>query len=101
MALHIHTPLVESFPLSERTGRRILLKMENMQPVGSFKIRGIGLLCEQGKRDGVGNFVSSSGGNAGYTAAYAGRQLGIPTTVFVPQTAAPGTRSRPKVPRST
>lgn len=94
MALHIHTPLIESFPLSERTGRRILLKMENMQPVGSFKIRGIGLLCEQGKQDGVGHFVSSSGGNAGYTAAYAGRQLGIPTTVFVPQTTPPGTRHK-------
>jgi L-serine/L-threonine ammonia-lyase len=94
MALHIRTPLIESFPLSERTGKRILLKMENMQPAGSFKIRGIGLLCERGKQNGVGHFVSSSGGNAGYTAAYAGRRLGIPTTVFVPETTPPDTRHK-------
>jgi L-serine/L-threonine ammonia-lyase len=94
MALHIHTPLIESFPLSERTGRRILLKMENLQPAGSFKIRGIGLLCEHGKRDGVSHFVSSSGGNAGYAAAYAGRKLSVQTTVFVPETTAPEARRK-------
>jgi L-serine/L-threonine ammonia-lyase len=94
MALHIHTPLVESFPLSERTGRRIWLKMENLQPPGSFKIRGIGLLCERGKQDGVSRFVSSSGGNAGYAAAYAGRQLGVQTTVFVPETTPPDARRK-------
>jgi L-serine/L-threonine ammonia-lyase len=93
-ALHIHTPLVESFPLSERTGRRILLKMENLQPAGSFKIRGIGLLCQQGKQDGVSHFVSSSGGNAGYAAAYAGRRLGVQTTVFVPETTPPDARRK-------
>jgi L-serine/L-threonine ammonia-lyase len=86
MPLHIHTPLIESLPLSESTSKRIWLKMENAQPAGSFKIRGIGLLCERGKRDGVGRFISSSGGNAGYAAAYAGRRLGIQTTVFVPET---------------
>jgi len=94
MPLHIRTPLIESFPLSERTGRRIWLKMENLQPTGSFKIRGIGLLCEQGKRDGVGRFISSSGGNAGCAAAYAGRQLGIQTTVFVPETTPPDARRK-------
>jgi L-serine/L-threonine ammonia-lyase len=86
MPLHIHTPLIESLPLSESTSKRIWLKMENAQPASSFKIRGIGLLCERGKRDGVGRFISSSGGNAGYAAAYAGRRLGIQTTVFVPET---------------
>jgi L-serine/L-threonine ammonia-lyase len=94
MPLHIHTPLIESLPLSERTGRRIWLKMENLQPAGSFKIRGIGLLCEQGKRDGVSRFVSSSGGNAGYAAAYAGRKLGVQTTVFVPETTPPDARRK-------
>jgi L-serine/L-threonine ammonia-lyase len=92
MKLHVHTPLIESSPLSARTGGRVLLKMENLQPAGSFKIRGIGLLCEQGKRDGIGHFVSSSGGNAGYAAAYAGRQLNVQTTVFVPETTPPDSR---------
>jgi L-serine/L-threonine ammonia-lyase len=94
MALHIRTPLVESFPLSERSGRRIFLKMENLQPAGSFKIRGIGLLCQQGKRDGIRHFVSSSGGNAGYAAAYAGRKLDVKTTVFVPETTPPDSRQK-------
>jgi L-serine/L-threonine ammonia-lyase len=92
--LHIRTPLVESFPLSERTGKRVLLKMENLQPAGSFKIRGIGLLCQQGAREGVSHFVSSSGGNAGYAAAYAGRKLGVQTTVFVPETTPPDARQK-------
>ena len=94
MALYIRTPLIESFSLSKRAGRRILLKMENLQPAGSFKIRGIGLLCQQGKQDGVSHFVSSSGGNAGYAAAYAGRRLGVQTTVFVPETTPPDARRK-------
>jgi len=85
-SLHIRTPLIESLPLSEKWGKQVFLKMENMQPTGSFKIRGIGLLCQTGRDEGVGHFVSSSGGNAGYAAAYAGRKLAVPTTVFVPST---------------
>lgn len=42
------------------------------------------MLCQMARDDGARNFVSSSGGNAGYAAAYAGRKLGVPTTVFVP-----------------
>jgi L-serine/L-threonine ammonia-lyase len=68
--------------------------MENLQPAGSFKIRGIGLLCQQGKQDGIGRFVSSSGGNAGYAAAYAGRKLNVQTTVFVPETTPPDSRRK-------
>jgi L-serine/L-threonine ammonia-lyase len=90
--LHIRTPLLESFPLSRGWGRQVYLKMENLQPTGSFKIRGIGLLCQMGRDDGVRHFVASSGGNAGYAAAYAGRQLDIPTTVFVPIATSPDLR---------
>ena len=88
-ALHIRTPLIESLSLSRRWGKHVLLKMENLQPVGSFKIRGIGLLCQMGKENGARYFVSSSGGNAGYAAAYAGRKLDVTTTVFVPSTTPP------------
>ncbi|MFZ6028704.1 MAG: pyridoxal-phosphate dependent enzyme [Chloroflexota bacterium] len=84
--LHIHTPLIESYPLSQALAKQVFLKMENLQPAGSFKLRGIGFLCQQGYEQGVKHFVSSSGGNAGYAAAYAGRKLNIPTTVFVPKT---------------
>jgi len=62
------------------------LKMEALQPIGSFKIRGIGTLCQHLSAKGAKRFISSSGGNAGYAAAYAGRRLGVPVTVVVPQT---------------
>lgn len=84
--LHIHTPLLESLPLGQGWGKKIFLKMENLQPAGSFKLRGIGRLCLAGYEQGLKHFVSSSGGNAGYATAYAGRTLNIPTTVFVPLT---------------
>lgn len=45
MALHVETPLLRSGPLSKRLGVPVWLKMENEQKSGSFKLRGIGLLC--------------------------------------------------------
>jgi L-serine/L-threonine ammonia-lyase len=86
MPLHIETPLLESLPLSTYAGRTVHLKLEALQPSGSFKTRGIGALCEAHARAGVRRFVSSSGGNAGMAVAYAGRRLGIPVTVVVPST---------------
>jgi L-serine/L-threonine ammonia-lyase len=94
--IHLHscTPLIESSPLSSHTGKQILLKLENTQPTGSFKIRGIGRLCQTAKQEGKTHFITSSGGNAGFAAAYAGRKLGIKTTVFVPSTTPPDTVSK-------
>lgn len=86
MPLHINTPLVESLPLSLAAGRAVWLKMDALQPPGSFKIRGIGLACETYLQQGAKRFVSSSGGNAGLAVAYAGRKLGVPVTVVVPET---------------
>ncbi|PCE26934.1 serine dehydratase [Paraburkholderia acidicola] len=86
MTLHIETPLIESRALSLKTGRDIFLKLESLQPSGSFKLRGVGFACEEHKRNGARRFVTASGGNAGYAVAYAGRELGIPVTVVVPQT---------------
>ncbi len=86
MPLHIHTPLIESAPLSRVAGRPVWLKLEALQPPGSFKIRGIGAACEHYAKQGAKRFVSSSGGNAGLAVAYAGRHLSIPVTVVVPET---------------
>ena len=44
---HVNTPLLESIGMSKRVGTTVYLKMENSQPSGSFKIRGIGHLCQQ------------------------------------------------------
>lgn len=89
MKLHIQTPLLESTPLSNRLGVPVFLKMEALQPSGSFKNRGIGHLCAAYAKEGAKAFVCSSGGNAGLAAAYSGRKLLIPTTIVVPQTTLP------------
>ena len=84
--LHIETPLFESRAMSHHAGREVWLKMEAMQPPGSFKIRGIGLACQEYARRGAKRFISSSGGNAGIAVAYAGRHLSVPVVVVVPET---------------
>jgi L-serine/L-threonine ammonia-lyase len=86
MSLHIETPLLESRALA-RPGQAVWLKMDALQPSGSFKLRGIGHACTEYARRGARRFVSSSGGNAGIAAAYAGRKLGVPVLVVVPETA--------------
>jgi len=86
MTLHIETPLIESGAMA-REGQAVWLKMDALQPPGSFKIRGIGFACEEYVRRGATRFISSSGGNAGIAAAYAGRRLGVPVLVVVPETA--------------
>ncbi len=84
--LHIETPLFESQALSIQAGRSIWLKLEALQPPGSFKIRGVGFACQEYARRGATRFISSSGGNAGIAVAYAGRYLSIPVIVVVPET---------------
>jgi L-serine/L-threonine ammonia-lyase len=86
MAIHIETPVLASRALSLATGKDVRLKMEALQPSGSFKTRGIGHACETYKARGARRFISSSGGNAGYAVAYAGRMLDTPVTVVVPAT---------------
>jgi len=86
MPLHIPTPLIESRPLSLSAGRPVWLKLEALQPCGSFKLRGVGHACATHHARGARHFVSSSGGNAGLAVAYAGRKLGVPVTVVVPET---------------
>ena len=86
MPLHTNTPLLESRPLSLAAGRAVWLKMDALQASGSFKLRGVGHACETHHARGARGFVSSSGGNAGLAVAYAGRQLGVPVTVVVPET---------------
>ena len=85
MPLHIETPLIQSRALSRRADKTVWLKLDALQPTGSFKLRGIGAACEAHKREGRTRFVSSSGGNAGLAAAYAGRLLGVPVTVVIPR----------------
>lgn len=92
MPIHIQTPLIESDAFST-PDQRIWLKLEALQPSGSFKLRGVGHACEVHAERGAHRLLSSSGGNAGLAVAYAGRQLGLPVVVVVPET----TREWPKM----
>jgi len=83
--LYIQTPITLSQNLKNKLNKNIYFKLDALQPTGSFKIRGIGKLCQQYKDDGYTKFVSSSGGNAGIAVAYAGMMLNTPTKVFIPK----------------
>src|ERR1700691_6249176 len=82
----IRTPLVRlelgaDFP-------DIRLKLENLQPTNSYKLRGavnaVALLSESERKQGVWTI---SAGNAGQGIAYAARGAGVPCTVVVSETA--------------
>ena len=82
------TPLYPSETFSRRAGRQVLLKAENLQRTGSFKIRGayntIATLGEDERSAGV---VAASAGNHGQAVAWAAREAGIKATIFMPQDA--------------
>lgn len=90
----IETPLVESASLSRAAGCRIFLKLENVQPSGSFKSRAMGNqilshLKNPGNAGKPVHFYASSGGNAGLAAVCAARDLGYPCTVALPTSTKP------------
>ena len=87
--LHIKTPVIQSQTLKTLYGQDVSFKLESLQPSGSFKLRGIGRLCQQELAKGAQSFVASSGGNAGVAVAYSGMKLGVPTTVFIPSSSHP------------
>jgi threonine dehydratase len=79
------TPLLD---VSAPAGRTLLLKCENMQPAGAFKIRGaynmVAQLSHDQRRRGV---ITYSSGNHGQAMALAARELGAPAVVVMPTTA--------------
>jgi threonine dehydratase len=80
------TPLVRL--LHNTTAPEIWLKLETLQPINAFKLRGaanaVALLSPEARSKGVWTI---SAGNAGQGVAYAARQAGIPCTVLVIETA--------------
>ena len=79
------TPIDSARFLSEKLGSPVLLKCENMQRTGSYKIRGatyrLSQLSEEQRSRGV---VAASAGNHAQGVAFAARQLGIKATIFMP-----------------
>ena len=89
LARYIHrTPVLTSRTLDERVGGAVVLKCENFQKIGAFKIRGatnaLLQLSDEQRRVGV---VTHSSGNHAQAIAQAGRWLGIPAVVVMPRTA--------------
>jgi threonine dehydratase len=85
----VHTPLDRSRSLSEPAGGEVLVKAENLQRTGSFKIRGaynlISRLDEDGRKAGV---VAASAGNHAQGVALAATLSKTSSTVFMPVAAA-------------
>ena len=79
------TPMESSRYLAEVLGSPVFLKCENLQRTGSYKIRGaynrISRLSDEEKSRGV---VAASAGNHAQGVAFAARELGIASTIFMP-----------------
>lgn len=79
-----HTPVTASAALSDRSGGSILLKAENLQRTGSFKIRGaMNKLASLGAEAAHG-VTAGSAGNHAQAVAFAARTFGVPCEIFVP-----------------
>lgn len=87
----IETPLIYSPSLSRRAGCNIYLKLENLQPSGSFKSRGIGnlMLSSLSPSRPQPHFLCSSGGNAGLACGTTSLSLSRPSTIVVPLSTSP------------
>ncbi len=79
------TPVLSSRSLSERCGGRVLLKAENLQRTGSFKLRGA--THKLAGLESVPGVVAGSAGNHAQSLAYAARAKGISCEVFMPREA--------------
>jgi threonine dehydratase len=84
----IETPLLESPYLNAKLGGRLLLKCENLQVTGSFKLRGaanrISVMTDEERARGV---VARSSGNHGLAMAFCAKLMGTTTVVVAPDTA--------------
>ena len=83
------TPVYPSETLGRLCGRRVLLKVENLQRTGSFKIRGaVAKIASLGPAERAAGVVAASAGNHGQSVAWAAREAGIRATIFMPADAA-------------
>lgn len=82
-----HTPLIHSDYFSEISGCNVLLKPENLQHTGAFKLRGaynkLSQLTPEQRAKGV---ITASAGNHAQGVAYAAQKLGIKAVICMPAT---------------
>jgi threonine dehydratase len=91
IAPHLHeTPLFAYASLDELLGTEVLVKHENHQPVGAFKVRGgVNLISQLGADERERGVITASTGNHGQSIAYAARLFGVPATICLPEHANP------------
>lgn len=91
VARHLRpTPLVSSEALDERLGFRCLVKCENLQPIGAFKVRGgVVLMDSLDDDERARGVVTASTGNHGQSIAWAARAYGVAARVYMPERANP------------
>ena len=75
--------------LSTRFDADIVLKPENLQRMGSFKLRGALNRMHELARSGTGVVITASAGNHAQGVAYAATAMGMAATIVVPETASP------------
>ena len=81
------TPFKQSQTLNEWTGSEVYLKLENLQKTGSFKIRGaFNKVAQLNKEECSRGLIAASAGNHAQGVALAGRERGIPVTIYMPKT---------------
>ncbi len=84
------TPALEPPELASALGCRIVLKCENLNPTGAFKVRGgVNLLAALTPEERTRGVVAASTGNHGQSVAYAARLFGGRATIFMPEAANP------------
>jgi threonine dehydratase len=82
------TAVYGSDALTLRTGREVVLKAENLQRTGSFKIRGaVNMLTSLSDAERAAGVIAASAGNHGQAVAFAARQLGVHATIVMPEDA--------------
>ncbi len=79
------TPLVPACEISERTGAEVYLKVEGMNPTGSFKDRGMTMAITDALRIGSRAVICASTGNTSASAAAYAAKAGMKSAVLVPQ----------------
>jgi threonine synthase len=79
------TPLVAAPRLSERIGIETFLKVEGMNPTGSFKDRGMTVAVSQAKANGAEAIICASTGNTAASAAAYAARAGVKGAVIVPE----------------
>jgi len=90
-SIAIRTPLVAGPVESDL---ELYLKLENLQPINSFKIRGAANVTALTPRDKLERgLLTASAGNMAQGVAYCARRLGVPATIVSPDTA-PATKIR-------